>query len=435
METQRRKAKQRFPGGNTMRYFTFMATVVLLAGVFGCHHGRHHHGCDTCGSSHDGPGYAGRLGPGGPEYAGPPPEHAYGGGFPVDPRGGVLLGGGPPGPPFNLPPSQMLMHPGPGVDGPGPGVLDVTQASGIMPSQLSQVRFLGPDRGRGMQVDYQIAPGQFTEVPLVAPASLDVPQGAIYRLRLTQVAGLPDFTFYPTLEIGPATPRTEAFLAHNKIPIQFTAEDFRQVISGNFVTKVIYLPDPEFQDIAAGVDELVSTRLDPGLDPIVEADRKGTILAIIRMGNKDLEPAGAGGAEGRQMGYQEGGMDPMGGPMGPGQMPPPVPEFSQPSTTPSYISGVTTVPYGMPYTATPIGLPGPPHLPLGHPAGLKLHSITNHTQHHIPPPTPYMNIHVKQTPGFNYPQPPNTMYLHERVMPGGGYPHPAVPMPAPGQHP
>ena len=76
--------------------------------------------------------------------------------------------------------------------------------------------------------------------------------------------------------------------------MQFTEEDFDQVLSGNFVTKVIYLPDPEFQELAlAGVETLVSTRLDPGVDPIAEADRRGSILAILRMGNKDLE-AGSG---------------------------------------------------------------------------------------------------------------------------------------------
>ena len=88
-------------------------------------------------------------------------------------------------------------------------------------------------------------------------------------------------------------PRTAAFLAHNAIPVQFTEEDFDQVLSGNFVTKVIYLPDPEFQELAlAGVETLVSTRLDPGVDPIVEADRRGAILAIVRLGNKDLEMPG-----------------------------------------------------------------------------------------------------------------------------------------------
>ena len=95
--------------------------------------------------------------------------------------------------------------------------------------------------------------------------------------------------------MAPTTPATDAYLAHNAIPVQFTAEDFDQVIDGgNFVTKVIYLPDPKYQELAvSGVETLVSTRLEPGVDPILEADKRGTILLIVRLGAIDLEmPSG-----------------------------------------------------------------------------------------------------------------------------------------------
>ena len=36
----------------------------------------------------------------------------------------------------------------------------------------------------------------------------------------------------------PVTPRTDAYLAHAPIPVQFTDEDLDQILSGNFVTKV-----------------------------------------------------------------------------------------------------------------------------------------------------------------------------------------------------
>ncbi len=95
---------------------------------------------------------------------------------------------------------------------------------------------------------------------------------------------------YPTLEVLPATAKTATFLAHAAVPIGFTEEDFEQVAAGNFVVKVIYLPDPAFQDLAAtGPDEVVSSRLEPGVDPIIEAKRRGSILAIVRLGNIDLE--------------------------------------------------------------------------------------------------------------------------------------------------
>src|SRR6478672_1576812 len=145
-------------------------------------------------------------------------------------------------------------------------------------------------------------------------------------MKLTNIPGREGTELYPTVEIGPTTPRTEAFLAHNAIPIQFTEEDFDQVLAGNFVTKVIYLPDPEFQELAlAGVETLVSTKLDPGQDPIVEADRRGSILAVTRLGNKDVELPGtapdAFGAPGMMMpgGYCAPGMMGM---MGNGMLPP-----------------------------------------------------------------------------------------------------------------
>ena len=191
----------------------------------------------------------------------------------------------------NLPPSPMLANPGPGVGGPGPGVLSYQPAVPPVAAD-SQIYFVGPE---GLTVQWDVtAPGRFDSEQLVAPARYNFPQGALYRLKLANIPGRPGVELFPTLEVGPAMPRTEAFLAHNAIPIEFTDEDFDQVMTGNFVTKVIYLPDPEFQEMAlAGVGTLVSTKLDPGQDPIVEADRKGAIMAIVRLGNKDLAIASA----------------------------------------------------------------------------------------------------------------------------------------------
>ena len=77
--------------------------------------------------------------------------------------------------------------------------------------------------------------------------------------------------------------------------------------------------------------------------------------------------------------------------------------------------------YGMPITGTPIGLPGPPHLPLGSPAGLQKHTIKNHTFSHIPHPTKHVNVNVKETPGYSYPKPANHLMIRERT--GFGHMH------------
>ncbi len=341
----------------------------------------------------------------------------------------------------NLPPAQQLLEPGPGVGGPGPGVLggaDVMPAAamgmggmggmaggdgcvacsggagggeggmigmGMGPGPAVQILFNRPE---GMQILYDIVgDGTFTSEPLYVPGRLEFPQGGIYRLKLTNIQGKEGVELYPTVEVANGSPRTGAYLAHNAIPVQFTTDDFEQVLSGNFVTKVIYLPDPEFQgDALVGVDVLVSNRIDPGLDPIIEADRRGAILAIVRLGNKDIELAGAGAGIG-------GGMAMMVGPDGM--------VGGVPASLPGYVAGVTAPQYGMTFTGTPIGLPGPPHIPLGTPAGLKKHTISNHTRMHLPDPVDHMKIHVRQTPGQSYPQPASRAYIHEQNL------HPGAP--------
>jgi len=317
----------------------------------------------------------------------------------------------------NLPPAGVLMHPGPGVDGPGPGVM-MYEPGVPSPAMTSQIAFVGPE---GMTVQWDVsAPGMFDSEPLVCPARYNFPQAAIYRLKLTNIPGRPGVELYPTLEVGPVMPRTEAFLAHNAIPVQFTPEDFDQVLSGNFVTKVIYLPDPEYQELAlAGVETLVSTRLDPGVDPIIEADRRGAILAIVRLGNKDLQvpEAYSPDEEVRAASYQSevepsapAGATPLGIPTG------------CPTTMPvGYIGGVTVPQWGMPMCGTPIGLPGPPYVPLGIPAGLQKHVMKNHTRVHLPEPTHRVRLDVKQKPGFSYPRPANHARIVERTRLGAGY--------------
>ncbi len=340
----------------------------------------------------------------------------------------------------NLPPAQMLMEPGPGVGGPGPGVMSATPMTGAFAGGAmggagcvdggagfglgapSQVAFVGPE---GMIVNWDVGTvGLFDSQPLVCPGRNNFPQGAIYRLKLSNIPGRPGVELYPSVEIAPTLPRTSAYLAHNAIPIQFTEEDFDQVASGNFVTKVIYLPDAEFQELAlAGVETLVSTRLDPGVDPIVEADRRGAILGIVRLGNKDLQVPGMEGIYDGvpQETYEQvvpASYETTSGPVmgGHGMQPLPATGMMPPGDLPpAFLSGVTTPQYGMTMSGTPIGLPGPPHIPLGGPAGLQRHTIANHTPMHLPKPNRKIRIDAMQTPGFSYPKPPSHVAIHERV--------------------
>jgi hypothetical protein len=171
------------------------------------------------------------------------------------------------------------------------------------PNVRSQVVFFGPGGPQGagdVKIGWQTGAGNGEKVYLPGrptPFRYNVLQGYIYRLKMSDISGRGNLTLYPTIEVAPSTPATDAYLTHNQIPVQFTAEDLDQVEGGNFVTKVIYLPDPKYQELAvANVETLVSTRLDPGVDPILEADKRGTILMIVRLGGINLEMDAPGGA-------------------------------------------------------------------------------------------------------------------------------------------
>ncbi|MCA9139845.1 MAG: hypothetical protein KDB00_23895 [Planctomycetales bacterium] len=303
----------------------------------------------------------------------------------------------------------------------GGGVLGGGMMMAAPINQAVQVTFGRPE---GMQVRYdQSGSGMFDSEPLIVPARQNFPQGGLFRIKLTNIPGREGVELYPTIELAYANPRTGAYLAHNSIPLQFDDEDFDQVVTGNFVTKVLYLPDPDFQGPAlAGIDTLVSTRLDPGIDPIVEADRRGSILAIIRLGDKDIEMPGSG-----NMGF--GGMSP---PIA--GLPAPFAPASTdgcglnggacssvPPQLPGMIAGVNAPQYGMPITGTPIGLPGPPHIPLGSPAGLTKHVMRNRTPMHIPQPVDNVKMTVRHQPGYSYPNPVSRVRITEQNI------HPGVP--------
>jgi hypothetical protein len=218
--------------------------------------------------------------------------------FPIMQTGGQCPGGVCP-PPGNLisPPGISAVPPGalpPGLRPPG-AVAAVGALTGApaapFPVQRTEVRFVGP---AGMKISWYgpsaDGRGSFGPQYLQAPARYNFLQASIYRLKLSDIPNRPGVELYPTLEVVPAKAKTCTFLAHSAVPVVFTEEDFEQVAAGNFVVKVIYLPDPQFQDLAAtGPDEVVSSRLEPGVDPIVEAKRRGCILLVVRLGNIDLE--------------------------------------------------------------------------------------------------------------------------------------------------
>lgn len=357
---------------------------------------------------------------------------------------------------YVAPPASMLQRPGPMVDGPGPGVLAMMAQPGMggmmgggggvgggMPMTASQVKFTGPT---GMMIGWQAGAG-FADSQLVAPGRYDFMQGSTYQLKFSGIPRRETMNVYPTLEVRPVHPTTQAYLAHNSIPIDVTADDLDQIQSNNFVTKVIYLPDARHQELAiAGVETLVSTQLSPGADPVSEAERRGTVMAILRMGNKDLQ-MGIGSSSGILQASYNGQVGEFAAPVpiatsgtggGGGQAcgPGPMAGGMIPNAAIMAGCGAPGMPggpsWGMPITGTPIGLPGPPHLPLGGPAGLKSHTVRNLTENRLPDPVDHMLIDVKHDPGYSLPAPVKHVQYTEKnpVFRAGQVSYPTSQLPA-----
>jgi hypothetical protein len=221
---------------------------------------------------------AGISPPGVPAMPGLPPGGAAGPGGAMGP-----VGHGPGGP-------MVAFGPTP------PGAVGAVGAlTGGVPNrfapQRTEVRFVSPSN---MKIAwYAPSPESkngFTTSAIEVPGRYNFCQAAIYRLKLSDIPNRPGLELYPTLEVVPVNNKTATFLAHSAVPVAITEDDFEQVASGNYVVKVVYLPDPQFQDLAAvGADVVVSSQLEPGVDPIAEACKRGSILLVIRIGNIDLE--------------------------------------------------------------------------------------------------------------------------------------------------
>lgn len=333
---------------------------------------------------------------------------------------------------YVAPPAGMVANRGPGVDGPGPGVrllpYQPMPPMGPQIARVTQVRFTDPV---GMRIGWQVG-NSFADNQLVVPAKYNFPQAATYRLKLSEITDRPGEVIYPTLQVFPSSAATDAYLTHAPLPIEITLKDLEQVAANNMVTKVIYLPDPRHQGLAvAGVSTLVSTQLPPGADPVSEAERLGTIMAVLKMGSIDYEmPNAFGGGQPQAFMTPDGKIQQVQAEVpdgAKGQYVPPMPIAAQgagqgmfgipgrvlaggptaPGMPPMHpIAGMGPIPpYGMPYVGTPLGLPGPTHLPLGQRASLRSYTVRNLSKTDLPEPTRDFLLDVKHDPPLRLPEP------------------------------
>lgn len=124
-----------------------------------------------------------------------------------------------------------------------------------------------------------------------APAIVAANVGHLYRLRVSGMERFPGASIYPTVELidrmHPPQGREDEFA----IPINITAADMKIAMSGQLVTRVVYLEQPQFAQMIDPMDGEIPQSVAPGDNALQEADRLGRPMAIIRLGGRQPSPA------------------------------------------------------------------------------------------------------------------------------------------------
>lgn len=156
------------------------------------------------------------------------------------------------------------------------------QRGGPLPGYFQPVEIAAPS-GTLIALAVDGAFGQ----PQPTPLNVGMLIAPVYRLRVTNIPNEPGRELFPTVEVidrlYPPVGQHRRF----PIPIELTDEDLRLALEGKFVTRVIYLEDPE-SAIPFPADPIHQEwyEVGPNRNPLAEADRLGRPMAILRIGSR-----------------------------------------------------------------------------------------------------------------------------------------------------
>jgi hypothetical protein len=117
--------------------------------------------------------------------------------------------------------------------------------------------------------------------------------GHVYRLKVSNLAIDPDQEVFPSVEVIDRLYPPPGLALRYPIPIELTTDELDMAARGLFVTRVIYLEDP---NLALPVDydteqEQPWVEAPRGADPLVVADGLGRPVAILRIGSRVPTPS------------------------------------------------------------------------------------------------------------------------------------------------
>ncbi|QDU55875.1 hypothetical protein [Aeoliella mucimassa] len=175
-------------------------------------------------------------------------------------------------------------------------------AGAMQPGAIGSQRLLrgGPLSGYTQPVEIRVPEG--TEVGMATGGHFQVPQpgnpvvglrvGCVYRLKVTGLFDRPGEAVFPTVELIDRLYPPPGTAQKFPVPIDITAEDLELAARGMFVTRVIYVEDPN-QALPVDQEENKTTWVEarPEEDPLQVADAAGRPIAILRLGGRDLSQA------------------------------------------------------------------------------------------------------------------------------------------------
>lgn len=119
---------------------------------------------------------------------------------------------------------------------------------------------------------------------LVLPERTNLSPGQTYEFDLHRQTSDADVQVNCSLGLSSLSDQTRMYLSHNAVPVQITDKDFEYCLTNNIVTKAIYLSAKKASGSTLGIlQTLVSSRVDAGVDVVAEAQRRGHLVAVLRV--------------------------------------------------------------------------------------------------------------------------------------------------------
>ena len=169
-----------------------------------------------------------------------------------------------------------------GILSPGAIGRQQLQRGGPLTGYVQPVEIRGPAGSR-----ISLAEGGTFERPQASPRTVGMFISPVYRLKVTGIPRNEGREVFPTIEIIDRLYPPRGLEMKFSIPVQITLNELEMAIAGKFVTRVIYLEDPD-KALPHVQDGNNQTWMEIGSDedPLEVADRLGRPMAILRLGGR-----------------------------------------------------------------------------------------------------------------------------------------------------